>query len=80
MQSGDEVDVLSSTGEVLARRAVVLAVDPGAEAAGALGPTLTPAAGGLVVAVTPEVAVRLAAAPADETGSRAVTVALRPRH
>ena len=80
VQSGDEVDVLSSTGEVLARGAVVLAVDPGAEAAGALGPTLTPAGSGLVVAVTPEVAVRLAAAPADETGSRAVTVALRPRH
>ncbi|HEY7717210.1 MAG TPA: SAF domain-containing protein [Pedococcus sp.] len=78
VRPGDSVDVVSGAGATVAHSATVLAVGPaaGPEAAG-LGLMDDPAGPGLVLAVTAEVAARLASAPAHETGGSGLTVVLR---
>jgi Flp pilus assembly protein CpaB len=77
VRPGDTVDLVASTGDTVAAAVTVLTVDAGS-GAGAGGFTgLAGGVGGLVAAVTPDQARRLAGAPPDELGGSSVTVVLR---
>jgi Flp pilus assembly protein CpaB len=72
--AGDTVDLVASTGEVLAGAVTVLSVDAPSERGGLTG--VTGAGGGLVAAVDERQAARLAGAPPDAVGAAGVTVVL----
>jgi pilus assembly protein CpaB len=78
VQPGDHVDLISSpSGRVVGQDVVVLAVDaPGGDGAGGLvgGDTARP---GLVVALTPEAASRVATVDGSDLAGSSVTLALR---
>lgn len=78
VRAGDSVDIITGTGATAAHSATVLAVGPaaGSDAGGLAGVAEFPEAG-LVVAVAPDVASRLAGAARDEAGGAALSVVVR---
>lgn len=77
VQPGDTVDLVAATGEPLATAVTVLSVAAGSEAASGGFTGVAAGDSGVVAAVAPEQARRLASAPPDELGGSAVTVVLR---
>lgn len=75
VRAGDAVDLVASTGQVLASAVTVLSVDPPSESGGLT--SATGAGGGIVAAVDEQQAARLAGAPPDAVGGTGVTVVLR---
>ena len=79
VHSGDRVDLIASpAGTVVGSDVVVLAVDP-ADSGGAAGLVggAGPARPGVVVAVAPAVAARMAAVTGSDLAGTSVTLALR---
>ena len=74
-RAGDTVDLVASTGAVLASAVTVLSVDRPSQSGGLAG--VTGSGGGLVAAVDDRQAARLAGAPPDAVGGAGVTVVLR---
>ncbi|SES45896.1 Flp pilus assembly protein CpaB [Pedococcus cremeus] len=73
--AGDTVDLLASTGEVLASAVTVLSVDTPSGSGGLTGVPGT--GGGIVAAVDDRQAARLASAPPDAVGGAGLVVVLR---
>jgi pilus assembly protein CpaB len=77
--SGDHVDLISSTGKLVAANVVVLAVDSGPAAGG--GWSATPESGrpgGVIVAVAGEAALRLAAVDPSGLSDSTFSLVMRP--
>ena len=78
VRAGVSVDIITGTGATVAHSATVLAVGPAASTgAGGLAAVAGLPEAGLVVAVTPDVASRLAGAARDEAGGAALSVVVR---